>query len=218
MSIYEWPKEGKAYVLGIDVAEGLEIGDYSSIHVLERESFRVVATWHGHIDPDLLGYEAVGLAKFYNYAVIGCEINNHGFTTINRIKELEYPAIYKRQRLNKLSNATINELGWKTNKQTKPIMIDELVEAVREQSIDISERATIEEMLAFVKDEKGEMGAPQGMYDDRVISLAIAVQMRKLTTAIIAPNMKGKYPTGTWGSAIKHYQKLKTKGFTTRNG
>ena len=53
--IWEEPRPDGVYVIGADVAEGLAHGDYSSAHIIEAHDLRVVAHWHGHIEPDLFG-------------------------------------------------------------------------------------------------------------------------------------------------------------------
>jgi hypothetical protein len=53
-------------------------------------------------------------------------------------------------------------------------MIDELARALR-QDLDLRDNNTITELRTYVRDEKGRTGGSP--FDDRVISLAIAVQM-----------------------------------------
>jgi hypothetical protein len=193
ITIYDDPQENEAYVIGADVSEGITIsqqsvgeasGDYSSAHVLSRKGFKVVAVWHGRIDPDLFAVELIGLSRFYRGAIIGPERNNQGIVVCQKLKDLAYPAVYKRQLLDKIAKKTISEIGWRTDQKTKPLMIDELRQAIREESITIPDKQTLLECMSYQRDEAGEMSAPSGMYDDRVISLAIAVQMRKLTVPI----------------------------------
>ena len=71
------PEQGHTYVIGADVAEGLETGDYSCAQVLDRRDLCQVSEWHGHTDPDLFGEELAKLGRLYNSAMIGCEVNNH---------------------------------------------------------------------------------------------------------------------------------------------
>ena len=81
------PEEDTAYVIGADVAEGLKHGDYSSAHVLAvGDETRVVAEWHGHIEPDLFAYELFKLGTWYNTALVLPEVNNHGLTTVTELR------------------------------------------------------------------------------------------------------------------------------------
>lgn len=196
--IWEWPDANDSYVIGADVAEGLEHGDYSSAKVLSRQTMRVVAKIRVHLDPDVFAEQLEGMGRLYNYAVIGCEANNHGLSVNNTLQRNGYTNIYKRQILNKITKSTVNALGWITNMKTKPLMIDDLNQALREESLDVPDQSTIEELLSYQRDAKGSMNAPEGMFDDQVIDTAIAVQMRKLTSPL-SQRVIPEYSHGTAG-------------------
>jgi hypothetical protein len=68
-------------------------------------------------------------------------------------------------------------MGWRTTAVSKPLAIDELNAAVRDESVLIYDKNTIAELRTFVRESNGKMhGSP---HDDRVMSLAIANQMLK---------------------------------------
>ena len=201
VSIWEFPKPHTAYVLGADVAEGLNWGDYSSAHVIKVGSGQVVASWHGHISADMFAEELYKLATWYNTALVGVESNNHGLTTITSLRRLGYKRIFRRRRLNApASSSAMMEYGWNTNKSTKPLMIDELAKAIREDAITLSCAATLGELRTYTRDEQGRMsGSP---YDDRVMSLAIAVQMLQYAFEPIYKVEKDDYWTLEWFSKL----------------
>ena len=86
LSVWKRPQKGRQYVIGADVAEGIEIDgapaddkhDYSSADVLDRGTGEVVATLHARITPDEFGRQLNLLARFYNQAFVGVE-NNGGY-------------------------------------------------------------------------------------------------------------------------------------------
>src|SRR5690606_38431680 len=55
LRVWQEPEPGRLYVVGADVAEGLEHGDYSCAQVLDVASGAQVAMWHGHVQADLFG-------------------------------------------------------------------------------------------------------------------------------------------------------------------
>ena len=113
--VWEPPEEDTAYVIGADVAEGLKHGDYSSAHVVAvGDETRVVAEWHGHIEPDLFAYELFKLGTWYNTALVLPEVNNHGLTTVTELRKLGYRRIWRRMALNSTSKKRQMEWGWKT--------------------------------------------------------------------------------------------------------
>ncbi len=176
LRIYEMPIEGKKYVVGADVAEGLLHGDYSSAHVIRVDTGRVVATWHGHVDADLFGEDVLAPLGYYYYAaLLGVEVNNHGLTTCKSLQRIKYPKVYYRRVVDTAFRTQQKMIGWRTDVKTKPLMIDELARALRDNAIGLTCRHTVAELRTYVRDDKGGMaGSP---FDDRVISLALAVQM-----------------------------------------
>lgn len=185
------PTPGGVYVIGADVAEGLEHGDYSSAHIVNVEQMSVVSHWHGHVDPDQFSNVIARLGWFYNGALIGVEVNNHGLTTCVGLQKLRYPRIYYRTSLDQRTNKPTRKIGWRTQQNTKPYVIDGLQAAVRgyrgvdeegnrvwEGGLAVNCERTVSEMKLFVREPDGKQmhGSP---YDDRVMSLAIAVEMTK---------------------------------------
>ena len=176
LRVWRLPVIGGMYVIGADVAEGLEHGDYSSAHVVAAGTGEVCATWHGHVDPDLYGANVLAqLGWWYMGALIGVESNNHGLTTLKALQRAGYPNIYRQRREGQAHPTATEILGWRTTSASKPLVIDGLVAAIREQTIDLRDELTVREMRTFRRDEKGRMnGSP---HDDRVMSLAIGWQM-----------------------------------------
>lgn len=177
LEIWERPVLDSAYVMGVDTAEGLGHGDYSVIQVLSVRSGDQAGIWHGHIAPDLLAEEVDSLGRWYNNALCCVESNNHGLTTITELRHLGYPNLFRKRSLNNVNNRIGQEYGWKTTRTSKPLMIDDLSSALRNNELRIKDRHTIAELRTFVRNDKGSMsGSP---YDDRVMALALANQMRK---------------------------------------
>ena len=56
-------------------------------------------------------------------------------------------------------------------------MIDALAEALRKGSLQANSKATVEELLTYVVNPDGTTSAQEGSFDDRVVALAIALQM-----------------------------------------
>jgi hypothetical protein len=174
LSIWKEPEDGREYLISADVAEGLAHGDYSVADVIDRKTMEQVAQWHGHIDPDVFGEELYKLARLYNMAFIVTEVNNHGLTTVTTLKK-KYRKLYRRRTVDKISNKSRQEYGFQTNTKTKPLVIDFLAKCIRERTVKINCKETIEECLTYVRDDKGATNAQEGCYDDRVMALAIGL-------------------------------------------
>ena len=178
LKIWEKPKPYKEYVIGADVAEGLKGGDFSVATVVDISTMEAVARWRGHCDPDKFGEILGALGTYYNYALIGVEVNNHGLTTVQKLRDTFYTNLYKRDRGydEEWETPTVN-LGWKTDMRTKRLMIDDLIKLVRERVIKDKDIVFINEAFSYVRDERGRMNAEEGSHDDVVMSTAIAYQL-----------------------------------------
>ena len=93
------------------------------------------------------------------------------------LRNLGYPRIFYQQKTDTRTRKT-ERIGWRTDQATKPLMIDELANFLQEGG-QIIDAETIQELMTFGVGENGEVGAQPGCDDDRVISLAIAIQMTK---------------------------------------
>jgi len=171
LTIWKEAEEGHQYVIGADVAAGLESGNYSAAVVLDQETGEQVAEFHGRPRPDMFAHLLSGLAARYGMPRLAVESNNHGGTTLHVLRhQLYYLRLhYYFDRL----RGGKPELGWPTNSRTKPLMIDGLAAAIADRQIVIRSRWLIDECLTFVSRD-GEMGAEEGKYDDLVIAAAIA--------------------------------------------
>ena len=176
ISIWKEPEPETFYCIGADVAEGLIEGDYSCACVGDSD-FDVVAMWHGHIDPDMFGMELIKLGKYYNYAYIGVENNNHGLTTLSIMKREEYWNLFFTKTYDRISDTITQKLGWSTNAKTKPLMIDKLAEFIREMYIGIYSDLIISEAFTYIIEDNGKTNAQTGCHDDTIMACAIMLQL-----------------------------------------
>lgn len=179
LRVWEDPKPGVRYVIGADVAEGLDHGDYSCADVLSVPDGRQVAQWHGHIDPDRFGAVLAGLGVRYNRALLGVERNNHGLTTVTGLLNGGYPHLYAQEDLEyRAEGKETKKAGWLTTEKSKLKIIDQLHAELRDGDHGLACADTTLEMGTYVIDpDNGKYGAKAGCYDDRVMSRAIAGEM-----------------------------------------
>lgn len=201
LHVWDVPNVEHRYVIGADVAEGLEHGDYSCAQVLDVQTGSQVAMWHGHIAPDEFADELSKMGRWYNQALIGVEANNHGLTTVTALRNLRYPAIYRDRTVDKITNRVGNRLGWYTSKTSKPLMVDDLAQALRSDELHVYDKRTIAELKTYVRDDRGRMhGSP---HDDTVMALAIANQMRKFVfVPEYAQDTNDDYLSGNWWKRV----------------
>ena len=187
LKIFEEPDKTRHYVVGSDVAEGIEVststgkeGDYSVATVMDSRTFKVVARWRGHIDPDLFGDVCFDIGTYYNTALLGVEANNHGITTIQKLKTRFYRNLYQREPTpeeQEFEHIRTTILGWMTNRKTKPIMISNLRGAIRDGDLTDYDLVFIGEAMVYTSNERGVYGGKDNGHDDTVMSTAIALAL-----------------------------------------
>jgi len=181
--IWRQPTEGRSYVIGADVGEGLVDGDASCAIALDRESGEQVAELHGRISPERFAHLLNALAWHYQRATLAVERNNHGHSVLNTLRNvLHYPLLYHHVRYDHRVGQQVI-LGWPTDQATKPILVDDLAGAIAGGHLIIRSQAVIDECMTFITTDTGTQEAQQGKYDDRVMALGIAWQARKRSVA-----------------------------------
>lgn len=174
--IYREPEPDGIYAVGVDVSEGVS-GDYSVVIFFDRKTGEEVAMFRGQIPPERLGVKLNEWGRRYNNALMVVEVNNHGLTTLTALRNLIYPSLYFRPaKLETISLGYSDRLGWRTTKLTRPLLIDDLGQFLREKSIIIHSKKLLDEMSVFVYDKDGNMMPSGGMTDDCIFAAGIGLQ------------------------------------------
>lgn len=185
LRVWSLPKQGHRYVIGADVAEGIEVtgddgkdSDYSVATVMDRETRQTVARYRAHIEPDAFGDFLCLLGWWYNNATIAVEVNNQGIATVQRLRDRLYRNLYMRESgFDELFEEPTAKMGWRTDKASKYLMITDLAKAIRDGEIIDYDEQFIRECVTYVRDETGRTNAQEGMHDDCVMATAIALQL-----------------------------------------
>lgn len=177
--VWELPDNDTDYAMGIDISEGLEGNDRSSISIVKQACGSQVAHWFGYLDVELLAHLSAHIGKMYNTAYAGPERNNHGHAFILEFKKI-YPVsrIYQEQYIDRDDDDETAKLGWLTTKHSKPILTEGLKSLLRTGEAGIKWIGIISEINTYVYDAKGSMNAQTGCYDDQLVSYMIAQEMR----------------------------------------
>lgn len=172
--VYQNPIELVPYVMGVDVAEGLEHGDNSVCQILNAMTGEQVAKFRGKLEPEAFAQELIIWGRKYNNAHMAIERNNHGLTVITCVKD-KHHNLYQQKSYGKHVEDYTKNLGWLTTATTKPYLIDNLAVALFE-GMRVHSPDTIDELFRFVVHEDGKVSAEEGEHDDEVMALAIANQ------------------------------------------
>lgn len=173
--IYEQPKKGYPYVIGGDTAG--EGSDFFVGQVIDNTSGAQVAVLRMETDEDLYAEQMFCLGMYYNKALIGIE-RNYSTHPVRVLERLHYPNQYMQIDEDRFTHRPKEIFGFSTNRLTRPQIIAELVRVMRQAPELVVDKCTLEEMLTFVRNEKGRPEAQGGKHDDCIMALAIATHLR----------------------------------------
>ena len=175
IKIYEDPKAHGFYVLGGDTAG--DGSDFFAGTMIDNTTGKRVATLHAKVDADIYTWQMYCLGMYYNQALASIEINFNTFPVIE-LKRLKYPHQYIREEYDSISKKMQEKFGWKTDRNTRPLIISEEQSIVKDHIELFTDIETIEEMLTFIYDEDLRPDATEGKHDDLLFSDMIAQATR----------------------------------------
>lgn len=189
---FEEPNGRDVYVAGADTADSGD--DYCVLKIINVSKKREAFVFRAKCGIDYFSVACDKWGRKFNNALMCPELNNHGRALIMYLesREILYPNLYAEEvpRHDVFGlDVKKKRVGWLTNAQTKPFMLDHLklaIEGASQEDVDhfqpsilwldlwlLNETLTIE-----AKD--GKLQAIAGEHDDDVMASAIAIQMFNL--------------------------------------
>ena len=175
IDIFELPKLNYPYVLSGDTSG--EGSDYFTGQVLDNATGRQVAKLRKELDADEYTRQMYCLGNYYNEALIGIEANFDTFP-IKKLLEMGYDKQFVREKEDTYTGKVVKAFGFRTDRITRPLILSMLQAIINDHIELINDKETLEEMLVFVRNEKGRPEAQEGCHDDLVMALAIAYYIR----------------------------------------
>ena len=202
LKIFAPPREERQYFIGADIAEGLAVGDSSSVYVMDSE-YNQAACWHGKIDPDLFGNLLIALGVFYKNALLIPEVNNMGHTTVTTIRNDGYHKLYREVVEDKITKIKTEKLGWRTTEKSKNTMLNEAVALFREGGLNIKDKHLLDELALITREENGKV-VLNGR--DRVVAFCLAIMGRKQMVEITDKPRKPREVIGTLEENMRAFE------------
>ena len=189
LHIWEYPDYTRKYLIVADVARG-DSKDYSAFHIIDIEEAKQIGEFKAQIGTKEYGHMLVAIATEYNNALLVIENANIGWNTIQVVIDKGYQNLYYSPKGDAATNAdsflakgyditdtTKMVPGFTMSMKTRPLTIGKLDAYLREKSILIQGKRTLEEMRTFIW-KNGRAEAQGGYNDDLVMSLATACYVR----------------------------------------
>ena len=186
ITLYELPEDGVPYVLGGDTAG--EGSDYFTAIVIDNVTGRIAAKLRQKYSEPEYVRQIYALGRFYNDALVAIETN---FSTypVMKLQEMEYSNQYSREREDTYTRQMRKSYGFRTDRQSRPRAIANLVEVFSSHPEWFTDRELLEEMLTFCYNEDHRPEALAGKHDDLVMGAAItyAVRHQQRMTVLTEP-------------------------------
>ena len=113
------------------------------------------------LDSDLYARQCYSLTREYNNALVAIEVNFDSYP-IKKLEDMGYTNMYVREQNDTFTGAIRKAYGFRTDSFTRPRILSQLVEIVREHTSMFNDIDTLNEMLTFVRNEKGRAEAQEG--------------------------------------------------------
>lgn len=182
------------YLTVVDIGGRSDKSDWTVIAVFDRIGMltggvpEIVAQWRGHADMDIVASKAADIAGYYDDSLLVIESNTIETREYGRQNEPDsmpflmsalrgrYPNLYVRQRsADDIREGKSAKYGFHTNAATKPMVVAELVKAVREGGYMERDERAIAELLQYEQRSNGSYGAITGCHDDILMTRAIGI-------------------------------------------
>ena len=187
--VWEYPDYSRKYLVVADVARG-DSKDYSAFHIIDIEECKQIGEFKAQIGTKEFGHMLVTVATEYNNALLVIENANIGWNTIQVVIDRGYKNLYYSPKGDAATNAdsflargyditdtTKMVPGFTMSMKSRPLVIGKLDAYLRDKSIIIQGKRTLEEMRTFIW-KHGRAEAQGGYNDDLVMSLATACYVR----------------------------------------
>ncbi len=180
--IYEMPKEGRTYVMCVDVSRG-QGQDYHAFTIIDvtKPPYRLVATFRNNMLTPLLFPTIIhNAARQFNNAHVLIEINDVGAQVADIMHhELEYENLLsatirgrKGQSLDGGFGGGISQFGVRTTDAVKRIGCSILKSLIEEDKLFVEDFDVVRELFSFIS-KKNSYEAEVGHHDDLVMTLVL---------------------------------------------
>ena len=181
--VYIEPNPEHEYAIGADVATGRGL-DYSCAYVIDLVTMEIAAEFHAKIESDIFAEQLHFLGRKYGTARIAVEMGGgYGEPVIIALRDgvkgrPHYPKLYRHTIGDRPDAHQLRNFGFPINTKTRPQLINQIEQVVRERSLPGLPRTLIAELRTFVRQKTlPSPRALEGCNDDRVFAFGLALEM-----------------------------------------
>jgi hypothetical protein len=196
--VYERPHPLGKYAIAADVATGRG-DDFTNADVIDLQTGQIVAQLHGKIEQSRAADQLHMLGRWYNTAKIAVENQGgYGDGLITFLRDGKrglppYPNLYRHTNYARGKKPIEEAYGYPMNERTRQAVLDGLKDWLRQRLFAELPVGTVSELGWFVyADTRPSPRAQEGTNDDRVLSLAVAVDLYRQLGQPIMPRKAWK--------------------------
>lgn len=235
--VWEEPKEGHQYILGVDVSRG-DGEDSSTIVIVDFTTMEQVMEYQGKIQPDLLAQIVEEYGNLYKAYTVVDTTGGMGVSTVLKLLEFNYKRLHYDSQNGKILSSRQRDLSSYTKDDKTPgfhftsvrvAVIANLEFKIRTNAIKIRSRRLTSEMKTFIF-RNGRPDHMDGYHDDLLMALGMCLwvvehsfkhleKLEKQTKAMLnswvgsstAEAQQTELERGTGFIAINNRNKMATK-------
>lgn len=178
LHVFEECKDGREYIMGVDVSEGVgDDGDCSCIEVVDITNYHQVAEFYSNsISPHVFSQVVSQIGNYYNNALCVVENMAAGVAVLSRLQhELFYENLfYEKPGKN-------DRAGVKTTSANRPAILEALQSRLIDDSFKVKSRRLSYEMSTFLFNPQSKKAeATKGKHDDAIMAVSLALYVLNL--------------------------------------
>jgi hypothetical protein len=184
--VYTPPDNTHEYAIGADVATGRGL-DYSCAFVVDLATMQIVAEFHAKLDSDEFAEQLHFLGRYYNDARVAIEMGGgYGEPVIISLRDgrkgrPHYPKLYRHTIRDRPDGQMMANYGFPMNSKTRPLIINQIEQAIRERTLPGLPRELLMECRTFIRQKTlPSPRAQEGSNDDRVMALGVTLELYRI--------------------------------------
>ena len=181
IELFERPQAGEQYIIAGDASEAVGL-DEAAIVVLNKRLNTTAAIVVGQYQPEDLAQLEISLGNFFNQGLIAQESKGYGYQ-VNQLVNANYGNIYHKVINKDGIDVETEEIGFNTTSVTRPSMLAQFAEEIKNNSTQVFSEKIISECRTFIikKDKLGKVTkveAQTGYQDGLIVARSICSYVR----------------------------------------
>ena len=180
LHIWKEPIQGREYIIGVDVAGGMEEeNDSSCFQVIDSMTCEQVAEFYSNIiKPYNFAHILARVGRTYNNSMIVVEDNGGYGTSI--IERLQHDLFYENLYESSQGTSKNPKPGIKTTLSNRPKFLETMQTRLINKSIAIRSKRFVKELKGFIWNAQTRRAeAAKGFHDDAILALCLALYARE---------------------------------------